>query len=593
VGTDIRAVYVDRLAAREREDARLTRRMDVVSAMRLGVFVVGAALVWLTVRGTIAGGWLALPGAAFLGLVLVHQRARTAARLVRRSIEFYRRGLARIDERWAGTGTAGDRFRDSGHPYVDDLDLFGTGSLFELLCTCRTRPGEARLAAWLAAPADPDEIRARQAAAAELGGAIDLREDLARLGDDARSALDADRVVAWATAPPLLASALLRAIACVLGVAAATGLLAWALGAGPAYFVLTIVLELPVYALAHRRSVQVLGAADEPVRELVLAAGLLDRLCAEPLTSGKLTVLARAAGGGRESPLRAIRRLRRLVDLVDAQRNPLFAPLALATLWPIQIAFAIEAWRRRHGGAVGGWLEAVAELEALVAVGTYTAEHPADVEPIFVEQGPLLEAEALGHPLLPAGRCVRNDLRLGDDAALLIVSGSNMSGKSTLLRTVGVNVVLAQMGAPVRAARLRLSPVAIGASIRTLDSLQNGTSRFYAEITRLRQLVALAEGPRPLLFLLDEILHGTNSHDRRIGAEAVIRGLVGRGAVGLVTTHDLALAAIAADGTLRARNVHFEDHVEGTRMVFDYRMHDGVVTHSNALALMRAVGLEV
>jgi hypothetical protein len=548
---------------------------------------------WQAARGTIAWWWLVPPVAAFVGLVLAHQRARTLARRLRGSIDFYQRGLARIEERWAGTGTPGDRFRDPSHPYLDDLDLFGPASLFELLCTCRTRPGEARLAAWLAAPADPDEIRARQAAAAELGPAIDLREDLARLGDDARSTLDAARVVAWATAPPALRAVALRAIAALLGAAAAAALAAWALGAGPAYFVLTIVLELPIHALAHRRSQQVLAAVDEPVRELVLAAALLERLCTERVTSAKLAALAHAVGDGSDSPLHAILRVRRLVDLIDAQRNPLFAPLALATLWPIQIAFAIEAWRRRHGAAVGGWLDAVAELEALVAVGTYTAEHPADVEPIFVDHGPLLDATGLGHPLLSAARCVRNDLRLGDDVAVLIVSGSNMSGKSTLLRTVGVNVVLAQMGAPVRATRFQLSPLAIGASIRTLDSLQNGTSRFYTEITRLRQLVALAEGRRPLLFLLDEILHGTNSHDRRIGAAAVIRGLVHRGAVGLVTTHDLALAGIDADESLRARNVHFEDHVEGDRMVFDYRMQDGVVTHSNALALMRAVGLEV
>jgi DNA mismatch repair ATPase MutS len=233
------------------------------------------------------------------------------------------------------------------------------------------------------------------------------------------------------------------------------------------------------------------------------------------------------------------------------------------------------------------------ELEALVAVGTYTAERSDDALPTIVEQGPLFDAEALGHPLLPADHCVRNDLTLGATVAVLVVSGSNMSGKSTMLRAVGVNAVLAQMGAPVRAARLRLSPLAIGASIRTLDSLRDGTSRFYAEITRIRQLVDLAEGPRPLLFLLDEILHGTNSHDRRIGAEAIVRGLVRRGATGMVTTHDLALATVADDPTVRARNVHFADHIEDARMVFDYRMRDGIVTHSNALALMRAVGLEV
>ena len=168
-----------------------------------------------------------------------------------------------------------------------------------------------------------------------------------------------------------------------------------------------------------------------------------------------------------------------------------------------------------------------------------------------------------------------------------------MSGKSTLLRTLGVNVVLAQAGAPVRAARLRLSPLAVGASIRVNDSLQGGISRFYAEILRLRQILDQTAGARPVLFLIDEFLHGTNSHDRRIGAEALVRGLVERGAMGLITTHDLALAGIADALGERARNVHFEDRIEDGKIHFDYRMQPGVVRKSNAIELMRSVGLEI
>jgi hypothetical protein len=461
------------------------------------------------------------------------------------------------------------------------------------MCTCRTRPGEDRLAGWLAAPTDAHEIRDRQPAAAELGEAIELREDLASLGDDARSEVDPARIVAWATAPIALASRAVRAIAGVLGIAAAVALVAWLVGIGPGPLVVIIVLALPVHALVGRRSRAVVADVEEPARALALAAALFERTAAAPLQTPRLAALRDALATGTSPPVPAIRRLRRLVDLLDAQRNPIFAPIALATLWPVQVAFAIEAWRRRHGAAVTAWLDMLGDLEALVALGTYTVEHPRDALPVLVDGGPLFHAEALGHPLLPVARCVRNDVALDRARPVLVVSGSNMSGKSTLLRAVGVNAVLALMGAPVRAAVLRVSPLAIGASIRTLDSLREGTSRFYAEITRIRQLVDLAEGPRPLLFLLDEILHGTNSHDRRIGADAIVRGLVRRGAIGLVTTHDLALANIADDPDVHARNVHFADHVEDAKMVFDYRMRDGVVTHSNALALMRAVGLEV
>jgi DNA mismatch repair ATPase MutS len=262
-------------------------------------------------------------------------------------------------------------------------------------------------------------------------------------------------------------------------------------------------------------------------------------------------------------------------------------------LWSLQFAFAIEAWREQSGPAVRRWLDAVGEIEALGSLAAYAYEHPGDPFPEFHAGEAWLEGEGLAHPLLPESRAVRNDLKLGGELRVLIISGSNMSGKSTMLRTAGVNAVLAQAGAPVRARRLRLSPLSVGASIRIQDSLHEGTSRFYAEITRLRRILDLTAGAAPVLFLIDEFLHGTNSHDRRIGAEAIIRGLVERGALGMVTTHDLALAHIAETLGPRAANVHFEDHLENGRLSFDYRLRPGVVRKSNALELMRSVGLEV
>jgi len=281
------------------------------------------------------------------------------------------------------------------------------------------------------------------------------------------------------------------------------------------------------------------------------------------------------------------------MELLASRDNPAMRVLGPLVLWTEQLAFALEAWRRKSGPALRRWLDAVGEMEALCALAAYAWEHPADPFPEFVSGGPSFEGDDLAHPLLEESRAVRNGVRLGGDLRALIVSGSNMSGKSTLLRTVGVNVALALAGAPVRASRLRLSPLALGASIRVLDSLKGGTSRFYAEIQRLHQIMELAGGGLPVLFLLDELLHGTNSHDRRIGAEAIVRGLVDRGAIGLLTTHDLALASIAERVASRAANVHFEDHLENGRMRFDYRLRAGVVEKSNALELMRSVGLEV
>jgi DNA mismatch repair ATPase MutS len=287
------------------------------------------------------------------------------------------------------------------------------------------------------------------------------------------------------------------------------------------------------------------------------------------------------------------------MELLDSRDHLLVRLAEPFVLWTTHLAFVVEAWRRHSGPVVRRWLTATGEMEALCSLASHAFEHPDDRFPEFVGDEALLEAEAIGHPLIEQSRVVRNDVRMGGAAGprVLVVSGSNMSGKSTLLRTLGVNAVLAQAGAPVRARRLRMSPLAVGASIRVTDSLQGGVSRFYAEILRLRQILdaTARPGPKgaPVLFLIDEFLHGTNSHDRLIGAEAVVRGLVERGAIGLITTHDLALADIAGELGERAANVHFEDHIEDGRMVFDYALRPGVVRKSNAIELMRSVGLEI
>ena len=246
---------------------------------------------------------------------------------------------------------------------------------------------------------------------------------------------------------------------------------------------------------------------------------------------------------------------------------------------------------RQNGPALAGWIAAAGEFEALASLSGYAFEHPNDILPEIADTGRLFAAEALAHPLIPAARVVANDVRLDDATRVLLVSGSNMSGKSTLLRTVGIAAVLAQAGAPVRATRLRMSPLALGATLRVQDSLQEGRSRFFAEITRLRAIVDLTAGPTPVLFLLDELLAGTNSHDRRVGAAAVVKGLAARGAIGLVTTHDLALADLANDLGVGAANVHFSDTFQNGEITFDYRMRPGVVQTSNALELMKAVGI--
>jgi hypothetical protein len=433
----------------------------------------------------------------------------------------------------------------------------------------------------------------RQEAVDELRSRIDLREDLALLAEGIHSGSDAQQLVSWTTARPWKISNALRFTAFAFAILALIGLALWFVGYGYAPF-LAAVLIGQVFTFRFREQIQtVISSIGVPARDLQLLEEVLQRIEQEQFTSGRLVELRAALDVAGLAPSQQIAKLKRLIELLDSRRNLFFAPIAFILLWPMQIAMAIELWRQRSGPAVGRWLAAIGEIEALSSLAGYAFEHPDDPFPELVEDGAFFDAEQLGHPLIPRAQNVRTDLKLSAAPAVLIVSGSNMSGKSTLLRSLGTNTVLALAGAPVRAHRLRLTPLQVGASIRIQDSLQAGASRFYAEITRLHQIVDLTKSSLPVVFLLDEILHGTNSHDRLIGAEGVVRGLVERGAIGLVTTHDLALTRIVDELGERAANVHFEDHLEAGKMTFDYILRPGVLQKSNALELMRSVGLEI
>jgi hypothetical protein len=614
-----RAEYVRRRDEHAMELVRLQRLDGRISGVRLAVFFAGAVAAWLGwVSGAIPSwpAWLAI--AAFVALVVVHEKVRRRADRERRAIGLYQRGLDRIDEAWQGKGASGAAWLTQDHPYAADLDILGSGSLFERLSTARTRLGEATLARWLLSPALPDEVRARQESVAELGDDLDFRETIALSGEEVESKLDVEELSRWldAKAEPLPAWG--RRVALLLG-----GLAVPALALAIPSFVVSLTGlsepevargfverwpmlgwgHLPLlglmavdaaFALPLRRKVQaLLHGLEDASADLGLVAGILSLIETRPAKGRKLQEIKARLEVGNESASESIDRLRKLVEMLDSTRNQFFAILAPLLLWKTQIAYRVEGWKERCGAHVPLWLESVGETEALVALATFAWERDDLAWPEIVDDGPVFDAKEVGHPLIPASRRVDNDVAMNRETSVLIVSGSNMSGKSTLMRTVGVNVALALAGGPVCARRLRVSPLRIGASIRINDSLAAGQSKFYAEILRIRQIVELAHADGGFLFLLDEILHGTNSHDRRIGAQAVIATLVRSGAIGLVSTHDLALARMAETLGGKASNVHFEDHMEGDKMVFDYRMRPGVVERSNALALMRAVGLEV
>lgn len=591
---DPAAEYAHRLQLREAEVSRLERWHIWTGNLRLLVFASAALLLWLYAkRHAIGGWWLLLPLVAFLALVIYHETILRKQSQARRAANFYRKGIDRIADKWVGQGETGDRFRDPEDVYCEDLDLFGRGSLFELLSRARTRIGEQRLADWLLHSASVEEVLSRQAAVSELRENLDLREWLAMLGREAQAGLHPDELVKWASHETHVNLPFWRAISLVIALLF-LGSAVWVLlGGHLAWTAVTIGLAAAVVLKLRTETQQVLAEAETALADLPLLASILKRLESEQFQSPRLQQLSRQIASGAQKPSSAINRLQRLAEFLEARDNVILRVLDVPVLYTVQVALALESWRRREGRNVQRWVEAIGDAEALLSLSGYAYEHPGDPFPEFSVKGPLFAGEMLGHPLLRNDRCVRNSVRLGRETQVLIVSGSNMSGKSTLLRTIGINTVLAMAGAPVRAERVQLSPLAIGASIRVNDSLQGGSSRFYAEITRLRKIADEASGPIPLLFLLDELLQGTNSHDRAIGAEGLLRTLVERGAIGLVTTHDLALTAIVDILGDKAHNVHFQDHLEGGKISFDYKLREGVVTKSNGLELMRSIGLNV
>ncbi|HET8546916.1 MAG TPA: hypothetical protein VFL57_02890 [Bryobacteraceae bacterium] len=585
---EVRNEYEKRLLARRRARTAHEATFRRIGTWRLLIVLAGAVLVWWNLL------LLPLPVAGFIALVIWHERVAQRSIAERRAEAFYERGLARLDGRWPGTGPTGDHFRAPEHPYAEDLDLFGNGSVFQLISGARTRIGEETLARWLCERAGPEVVLERQQAIEQLRARLDLREDLALLGDELQSGVHPEALSHWAEAP------IVRFPPGAAGIAFALGALSAAAFAGYMFHLwhwrwplLGVLLGLAWSMTVAVRVRRVLESVEARGHDLDVLALVLERFEQEEFASGRLAHLRRELTVGGATPSRQLARLRRLVEYHDWTHNLGFRPIARLFVWSEQNAMAIERWRARFGSQVRQWLAAVGELEALSSLAGYAAEHPDDVFPALLEAGPLFDGERIAHPLIPRSAAVRNDVRLDSGRRLLVVSGSNMSGKTTLLRAVGLNAVLAWAGAPVCATALRLSPLAVGAAIRVQDSVLEGKSRFYGEITRVRQIVDMAAGSAPLLFLLDEMLSGTNSHDRRIGAEAILRTLVDRGALGLITTHDLALAEIADALATHAANVHFEDHIEEGHIAFDYRMRPGVVTRSNALALMRSVGLEV
>lgn len=506
----------------------------------------------------------------------------------------YQRGVERLEGRWVGTGTPGDEYAtQDDHPYAKDLHVFGEGSLFELLCTCRTDVGRRRLAQYFLTTPTLEEARRRQAAVQELKDNIALRERIQVLGEFSFQESTWNTIAEWLDSPVVKSTKWLRWLALIVSVCLGGSLLAeaaavvhWSQIAFPAGILLA---AGGLLALPYRERVL---AAQPALRALSLELGVLREglgvLETQEFRSPLLKELVEVSVGSAAR----LKSLERFTKATRERDKEWFYHVSRLLLVGTQLFLRIELWRRLHGPALRRWLGAWGEFEAIMALANYAAEHPQNVFPTFTEQAAAtLECEEAGHPLLESDVCVSNDVAWNERTRFYVVSGSNMAGKSTLLRMVGLNVVLAYAGAPVCAAQMKLSRLWICASISIQDSLLNGKSKFMAEVDRLKLALTVDLEQRPVLFLIDEILSGTNSKDRRTATEAILRSLLEQGAIGAISTHDLALTELADLPELAGANVHMGSRADAEPLDFDYVLKPGVTRQSSALAIARLAGV--
>lgn len=613
-----RGTHEAALAARRQTVAELESRARTIGNARLLVAVLAVVLV-----GAIAFGnapkqtWFGVVAcvAIFAALVVVHARVHAQKDRAALAMRFHERALARMDGKWRSFPSTGERWAVSTHPYAGDLDIFGRASLFQRLDATSTRYGEEVLARWLAgddwssaSTADHAElVEKRQAAVRDLAPRVVLREQLSALGaliEESDEKPDPRPFVMWAGQSGSNAGGRLPkglgVVALVLPLLTIGTLIAGTMGLLPwLVFLAPFAVSVVVLGALRSKIQPALEVASSKESALSRYGAMLKLLEEENFEAPMLVGLQNRLKESGASATREMAALSRIVSFVDARHNEVFQFfIGPALMWDLWCALALERWRERVGKASFGWFRALAELEALCSLAGFAFENPDYAFPEIVSRA-TFEAEALGHPLIDDDKRVANDVTIAGPGHALVVTGSNMSGKSTLLRAIGINTVLANAGAPVCARALRLGRLRVATSMRVSDSLEEGTSRFYAELKKLKLVLDLARAHAKdaslgtVLFLLDEILHGTNTRERLIGARAILKELIVCGAMGAVSTHDLGLGDLENEMPDKVKNVHFEEQVEGDVMSFDYRLRQGIVQSSNALRLMKIVGLDV
>jgi len=572
------------------QSTRLYAFLGAWVCVALTIIVVATALIHTTVPLVLA----VLPATVSLALYRVYVSSGRRWKGIAQEIEYFERGIMRLTATWQGQGNAGMEFVREGHLYQSDLNILGEGSLFELLCTTRSMFGAERLASYLLEPVGQKESKERQEAIKELRGHNHLREQIHRLGDHRSDDSGVGSFSNWFGMTPLVIHPVIRhllflstSVCVVLGLGIFSKALLWS--RWMPLLLSLIVAQTAVAGLLFnkiRPRLQQLRLLTNSFTVLHGGFSLLEHQDFESPKLQELTKRIRSTNASAE-----VRKIEKLARLLDQREKLELYAISLLLVVATQLVLAMENWRRTNQKDFMGWVDAWAEFEALQALAGYAFEQTCTVFPELVEGPAIFEAKQLGHPLLDATRCVCNDVDLGMHSRFYLVSGSNMAGKSTFLRSIGLNSVIALAGGPVRAVSARLSQLTVCASLAITDSLLDGRSKFLAEVERLGAMIASNQPGKPILFLIDEVFSGTNSQDRKAAAESVIDTLLENGAIGAISTHDLALAELAEDPERAGLLVHMESSNPEDPLDFDYLVRPGVATRSNAMAIVRMIAM--
>ncbi len=594
----------DRAGRRITELKRIERRFPWLrlAALAAGLLVVYFAFTMLPPLAA----WIIL-AAAFAGFMVVVIRHRQIIERIQLLDAFQRllsAHIARLPLDWEHIPAPALVAAPPQHPFAADLDITGSRSLHQLLDTCVSLGGSQRLADWLLQTApDPASIAERQALVGELLGRpafcnrLELDGLITNPQPDRR--LDATALLRWLESHPLNRSLLPWLVA--LGVLALADILLFALnalGAIPPLWVGTLVAYFALQSLKFRESSEVFGEAYDLARQLNQLRVIFTDLENYPYPpASRLAGLCAPFWKGAVCPSTALRKIGRIVSAASLRSNP-FLSLALNTLmpWDLFLAHQLERYKRELSGLLPAWLEAWSTLESAASLANFARLNPENTFPEILAPNaqPVLNCQAIGHPLIGDMERITNDFSLRQMGEVIIITGSNMSGKSTFLRTLGANLALAYAGSTVAAQMLQVLPFRIFTSMNVSDSLSDGISFFYAEVRRLKALLDQLEGrySLPLFFLIDEIFRGTNNRERQLGSRAYTQALAGKNGVGLISTHDLELAHLA-ESIPAAQNFHFREDIRDDKMVFDYQIRPGASPTTNALRIMALAGLPV